>query len=122
MKKKILIFEDDQYSIDLLTSHLQNSGYLTLISKTSQNIITQIKDFIPDLIIMNNYIPSTGGITATKILKNDYLYRAIPIILVSPKRNVRDMQLSCGADEYLLKPFSLQRLNKLLLKHLGAGR
>ena len=56
---------------------------------------------------------------SSKFLKKDLDLMHIPIILSSYKRNVRDMKISCGADEYLLKPFSLEQLSILILKHFN---
>lgn len=117
-KEKILIFEDDQYITDILKLDFEKRGFITHFSITSLEIISQVKNINPDLIIMNNYLPPIGGISAVKILKTDLVLCDIPIILSSGKQNVREMKLSCGADEYLLKPFSLQHLYKLLSKYL----
>jgi two-component system cell cycle response regulator DivK len=119
MAKKILIFEDDHEIIKILIPDFLKKGYIALISETFLEVIDQVKAFSPDLIIMNNFIPPIGGIGATQLLKNDLDFMHIPIILSSYKRNVRDMKISCGADEYLLKPFSLQQLNILILKYFN---
>lgn len=66
---------------------------------------------------MNNFIPPIGGIGATQHLKNNLDFMHIPIILSSYKRNVRDMKICFGADEYLLKPSSMQQLNVLISKY-----
>lgn len=119
MPKKILIFEDDQEIINILVQDFRKKCYMTLILQTFHEVISQVKAFGPDLILMNNFLPPIGGMAATKLLKKDLDLMHIPIILSSYKRNVRDMKISCCADEYLLKPFSLEQLSILILKHFN---
>ena len=62
MKKKILIFDDDQSILDVFKIIFAENGYEVQISQTSQDILDRVSAFFPDLILMDNWIPEIGGI------------------------------------------------------------
>ena len=119
-QKKVFIFDDNTDILELCTIILEDAGYEIKTSSTSNNIIDQVMAYIPDIIFMDNWLPDMGGIDATRALKNDQNLKVIPVIYFSANNDVMALAEQAGADGYLSKPFDIQELESIILKHLPA--
>jgi len=119
-QKKVFIFDDNTDILELCTIILEDAGYEIKTSSTSNNIIDQVLAYIPDIIFMDNWLPDMGGIDATRALKNDQNLKVIPVIYFSANNDVMALAEQAGADGYLSKPFDIQELESIILKHLPA--
>lgn len=68
-KKKILIFDDDAPTLEVVSIIFEEIGYAVEIAETADNIISDVRNFLPDLILMDINIPLIGGVEATRLLK-----------------------------------------------------
>ncbi len=119
-QKKVFIFDDNTDILELCTFILEDAGYEIKTSSTSNNIIDQVMAYIPDIIFMDNWLPYVGGIDATRALKSDEKLKNIPVIYFSANNDVMSLAEQAGADGYLSKPFDIQELENIILKHLPA--
>lgn len=119
-QKKVFIFDDNTDILELCTFILEDAGYEIKTSSTSNNIIAQVSAYIPDIIFMDNWLPDIGGIEATRELKGHDTLRNIPVIYFSANNDVMSLADQAGADGYLSKPFDIQELENIILKHLPA--
>ncbi|MBB5635436.1 two-component system cell cycle response regulator DivK [Pedobacter cryoconitis] len=119
-QKKVFIFDDNTDILELCTFILEDAGYEIKTSSTSNNIIDQVMAYIPDIIFMDNWLPDVGGIDATRALKSDEKLKNIPVIYFSANNDVMSLAEQAGADGYLSKPFDIQELENIILKHLPA--
>ncbi|AMQ01118.1 Response regulator receiver protein [Pedobacter cryoconitis] len=119
-QKKVFIFDDNTDILELCTFILEDAGYEIKTSSTSNNIIEQVMAYIPDIIFMDNWLPDVGGIDATRALKSDEKLKNIPVIYFSANNDVMSLADQAGADGYLSKPFDIQELENIILKHLPA--
>lgn len=117
-QKKVFIFDDNTDILELCTFILEDAGYEIKTSSTSNNIIDQVTAYIPDIIFMDNWLPDVGGIEATRELKGHDLLKNIPVIYFSANNDVMSLADQAGADGYLSKPFDIQELENIILKHL----
>ncbi|MBB5623060.1 two-component system cell cycle response regulator DivK [Pedobacter cryoconitis] len=117
-QKKVFIFDDNTDILELCTFILEDAGYEIKTSSTSNNIIEQVMAYIPDIIFMDNWLPDVGGIDATRALKSDEKLKNIPVIYFSANNDVMSLADEAGADGYLSKPFDIQELENIILKHL----
>ena len=117
-QKKVFIFDDNTDILELCTFILEDAGYEIKTSSTSNNIIDQVMAYIPDIIFMDNWLPDVGGIDATRALKSDETLKNIPVIYFSANNDVMSLADQAGADGYLSKPFDIQELENIILKHL----
>ncbi|WP_144281923.1 response regulator [Chryseobacterium echinoideorum] len=122
MKKKILIFDDDQSILDVFKIIFAENGYEVQISQTSQDILDRVRAFIPDLILMDNWIPEIGGIEALKLLKNEDDYKNIPVIYMTANSDISSLAKKAQADDFIAKPFDLNKLERMVEKYLSAGK
>jgi len=119
-QKKVFIFDDNTDILELCTFILEDAGYEIKTSSTSNNIIDQVSAYTPDIIFMDNWLPDVGGIEATRELKGHATLKNIPVIYFSANNDVMSLADQAGADGYLSKPFDIQELENIILKHLPA--
>ncbi|ROI14907.1 response regulator [Epilithonimonas hominis] len=117
-KKKILIFDDDTTLLELISIIFKDGGYEVDISQTSHNILEKVSEFLPDIILMDNWIPNIGGIEATKLLKSNEQFRNIPVIYVTANNDIESLAESAKADDYVAKPFDLEELENKVAKYI----
>lgn len=113
MKKKILIIDDEKGFTDLLTEYLGGTErYKVEAENNGKEGIAAIQRFKPDLILLDILLPDMGGIEICKSLKEQEKFASIPVIIISGQKREGDKVsgLDIGADDYLVKPFSLKEL------------
>ncbi|MCD9855871.1 response regulator [Epilithonimonas sp. JDS] len=120
-KKKILIFDDDTATLEVVSIIFQEIGYEVEIAETADHILSVVSIFLPDLILMDINIPMIGGIEATRLLKNHESYHSIPVIFVTAKNDIEKISSRSSADGYLSKPFNIDELEEIVAK-LTSGR
>src|SRR5438552_11538672 len=107
--KRILIVEDENDVVDLLTLNLRKAGGF-LISKAGDGAtgLTEAAAETPALIILDLMLPKIPGLEVCKILKSEAATRHIPILMLTARAEEIDrvVGLECGADDYVTKPFS----------------
>ncbi|MCY1501828.1 Polar-differentiation response regulator DivK [compost metagenome] len=119
MQKKILVFDDNSDILELCTLILEDAGYNVKTSTTSNDIISQVSAYMPDLIFMDNWLPDVGGIAATQSLKNHAALMHIPVIYFSANNDVSSLAEKAGANSYITKPFDIQALEEIVEKYIG---
>lgn len=109
---KILIAEDERDIRDLITFILTFAGYEVVAAPNGEEAVTLAKREIPDLILMDVRMPRMTGYEACAKIKENPRTSNIPIVFLSAKGQDAEIQngLSAGAVEYLLKPFSPDKL------------
>jgi two-component system phosphate regulon response regulator PhoB len=107
--KRILVIEDEQDVIDLLTLNLQKAGGFTVSTATDGATgLRKAREEAPALIVLDLMLPKMAGLEVCKVLKTDPATRHIPIIMLTAKAEEIDriVGLEFGADDYVTKPFS----------------
>jgi two-component system phosphate regulon response regulator PhoB len=125
-KPKILIVEDDRSIADVLDYNLTNSGYETILASDGQDALHQARLKLPDLVILDLMLPILGGLEVCKHLRASAETSQVPIIMLTAKGEETDelVGFSIGADDYVVKPFSVKILLervKSLLRRRGSG-
>lgn len=121
MNKKIFIFDDNDDILDLCTIILEEAGYEIKTSATTNNIESQVLEYMPDLIFMDNWIPDLGGVDATKRIKSNPTLSSIPVIYFSANNEVGKLAQTAGADGFLSKPFDIVELEEIVGKYVGVN-
>lgn len=119
MGKKVFIFDDNKDILELCTLILEGAGYETKTSSTSNDIIDQVAMYLPDLILMDNWLPDVGGIEATQELKRHPEYKGIPVIYFSANNDIKTLAETAGAESYLSKPFDIDELENMVSSLIG---
>ena len=106
VKNSILIVEDSEVSISVLTDILSDT-YTLHVARNGLEGIEMAKSIIPDLILLDIILPQMDGYEVIKVLKDAQDTSAIPIICVTALKSVDDERkgLQLGADDYINKPY-----------------
>jgi two-component system phosphate regulon response regulator PhoB len=108
----VLIVEDDQDILNLLSFTIQNQGYRALQSRQGEEGLKMARLERPDIILLDLMLPGMDGITVCKELKAKTETAHIPVVMLTAKgeENDRILGLETGADDYVVKPFSPREL------------
>lgn len=114
MEKSVLVFDDDVDILSILTYLLEEKGWIINTRNTCANLLADIEETQPDIIMMDNWIPEAGGQVATQLIKNHPEFKSIPVIYFSANNDIERLAKEAGADTFLAKPFDLDHLEELL--------
>ena len=118
MKKRILVVDDSQAILDVMTLALEAEGYEVTSSLTGA-CFRQMGSNPPDLILLDVLLSGEDGGEICQRLKSDEQTRHIPLILISAHAGLPDTAARCGADDYLIKPFHLNELAEIVNRYLN---
>ncbi len=109
MGARILVVDDEQPIIDVLTYNLAQARYDVLVAWDGEQALTVARREQPDLIILDLMLPKLDGIEVCRILRRE---RDVPIIMLTARDEEIDrvVGLELGADDYVVKPFSIREL------------
>ena len=110
MNKRVLILDDDLDILQICTIVLRKKGFDVHTLNNSNQVVSQVKTYQPDVILMDNWIPGPGGVEATRLLKTAPETQDIPVIFFSANSNVTQLAREARADYFLQKPFDITEL------------
>ncbi len=116
LTKRIIIFDDDEDILSICSYILEEQGWNVFTFSNCNDIVEKVSGVNPDVILMDNWIPDVGGITATQILKNNDLLKHIPVVYFSANNDIQILARQAGADTFLAKPFDIDELEKVIAK------
>lgn len=118
MSKRILAIDDNPYILETLDELLKYYGYEIKLSTNAENILGQIADFNPNLILLDVMLDGVDGRDLCKIIKTDASTGHIPIVLISATPGVSEnIHEEGGADDYVAKPFDIYKLLEKIEKY-----
>ncbi|MBN1873062.1 MAG: response regulator transcription factor [Anaerolineae bacterium] len=109
MSAKILIVDDEAPIIDVLSYNLNRANYKVYVAWDGQQALDLARREQPDLIILDLMLPKLDGIEVCRILRREC---DVPIIMLTARDEEVDrvVGLELGADDYVVKPFSVREL------------
>jgi DNA-binding response OmpR family regulator len=118
MPTKILLIEDDIKLAQFIEMELTCEGYEVKIAHNGLDGLTQARQFPPDIIILDWMMPGLTGIEICRRLRSTG--SKVPIILVTARDDISDRVagLDAGADDYVIKPFSIEELLARIRSHI----
>jgi len=98
--------DDNPTNLEVLRVRLGAQGYELVTAVDGEDALAKVREFEPDLVLLDVMMPKLDGISVVKQLKQDNQLRFIPVILVTAKADIRDVVagLEAGGDDYLTKP------------------
>ncbi len=104
-----MIADDDHAIVDAVQAMLEFGGYEPSFTYNGATIL-DIKDNLPDLILLDIWMSGTDGRDVCKALKHLDRTRNIPIIMISASTDLEKSAKEAGADDFLEKPFDMDEL------------
>lgn len=118
MPGRIMIFDDDADILDICSYILERKEWEVYTQTNCNNIVEVIEKVKPDIIVMDNWIPDTGGIVATQKIKAHDVFKHIPVIYFSANHDVSNLAKQAGTNYYLEKPFDVQYFEDMIERAL----
>jgi len=120
IKKKILVVDDEPDILRTMKMTLEMEDFEVIEATDGMQALDKARKECPDLVILDIMLPKIDGYKVCHMLKFDKKYKHIPIIILTAKAQEKDKKLAeqSGANIYLTKPFSsdklMQEINRLL--------
>ncbi len=127
MNAKVLVVEDEEPLALLLQYNLEAEGFRVALANRGDEAEAVIKEDPPDLIILDWMLPGVSGIELCRRLRVGKASCAIPILILTARGAEQDRirGLTTGADDYVVKPFSVPELMarvRAILRRASPGR
>src|SRR5438132_3082203 len=108
-KPSVLIIEDEAALCTLLRYNLEREGYKVYEARNVEEALSAAAESSPDLIILDWMLPELSGIEICRRLRARGDLRTVPIIMLTARGEETDRirGLDTGADDYIVKPFSM---------------
>jgi len=113
MSALVMVVDDEEDLVSTLEFNLKREGYNTRSALTGEAAARLIEsDPVPDLILLDLMLPDVSGTEVCRRLKQEPRTRQVPIIMLTAKGEEIDrvIGLEVGADDYVVKPFSVREL------------
>jgi two-component system, OmpR family, phosphate regulon response regulator PhoB len=112
MGPRVLVVEDDAAIAELVRYNLEAEGLQPTVAATGEEAELQVAEDRFDLIVLDWMLPGISGIEVCRLLRARLETRAIPVIMLTARgeESERVRGLATGADDYLVKPFSVPEL------------
>jgi len=113
MSHTIAVIEDEADLVDILRYNLEREGYTVRAASTGERGLAEIaRDPRPDLVLLDLMLPDIPGIEVCRRLRSAERTRDVPVLMLTAKGEEIDrvVGFEVGADDYLVKPFSVREL------------
>ena len=98
---RILAVDDAPANVEILKVRLEAEGYEVITAADGEEALERVREFAPDLVLLDILMPKLDGIEVLKRIKADGTQRFLPVILVTAKADTKDVVqgLNAGGDE-----------------------
>lgn len=122
----LLVVEDEDSLATLLQYNLEKDGYAVTICADGEEALVQIDERQPDLVVLDWMLPTVSGIEVCRRLRQRPETRNLPIVMLTARSEECDRirGLDTGADDYVVKPFSMSELTarvRAVLRRIRPG-
>jgi DNA-binding response OmpR family regulator len=107
IRKNILIVEDEESLLKLVSIVLTSNGYEVEGAMNGQSALESVANFKPNLVLLDIMLPEIDGFEVCQRIKDNPATKDIPVIMLTAKKSREDMARGeqVGADWYITKPF-----------------
>lgn len=108
----VLLVEDEPAQREILTYNLEAEGFAVITAGDGEEALALLAEAPPDIILLDWMLPSVSGIEVCRRIKSHRATRQIPVIMISARSEELDRVrgLETGADDYVVKPYSVAEL------------
>ncbi|HSZ74050.1 MAG TPA: phosphate regulon transcriptional regulator PhoB [Rhizomicrobium sp.] len=126
LKPSVLLVDHDRASLALVSSHLEREGYRARASYDGEEALRLIEDDPPDILLLEWVLPKLSGLDVCRMLRSESETRKMPILMLTTRGEEADRLrgFEAGADDYIVKPFSVSELTarlRAVLKRVSPG-
>jgi two-component system phosphate regulon response regulator PhoB len=108
----VLVIEDEESLATLLQYNLEKEGYRVRVCSDGEEALMTIEEKQPDIVILDWMLPKVSGIEVCRRIRQRAVTRNLPIVMLTARAEESDRirGLDTGADDYVVKPFSMTEL------------
>ncbi len=112
LQKHVLVVDDEKDLCELLVYNLTKAGYETSVAHNGRQALDSIARRVPDLILLDVMLPELSGTEVASRVRTNPTTAQVPIMMLTAKGEEVDqiVGLTVGADDYVIKPFSVKVL------------
>ncbi len=120
MEKKILVIDDDNILRKIVVHNLKKNDFEVAEATNGKEGLDKLKEFKPDLIILDALMPVMSGYDFLKVVRGDKNYKNLKILMLSANamEDEKKLGIELGADYYETKPFEvkefIERIKKII--------
>lgn len=120
MKKYILIVDDSESIRELVSSALEESGFVVYKGINGLDALEKLQSHSVDLVITDLNMPQMDGIMLVQEIRKNPSYKYLPVIILTTESEAKRRQVAkeSGATGWIVKPFDKERLLKIIGKVL----
>ena len=109
---KILVVEDDESLRTLMEYNFGKEGFDIVTARDGEEALLRVEEVRPDLVILDWMLPNVSGIEVCRRLRSKPETQGLPVIMLTARAEESDRVrgLDTGADDYVVKPFSMEEL------------
>src|SRR5580704_1884169 len=109
---RVLVIEDEADLREVLLYNLTQAGHRAFGAGTGEEALKLALETKPDIVLLDLMLPDVPGTVVAKSLRREPLTQFVPIIMVTAKAEEIDriVGFELGADDYVVKPFSVREL------------
>lgn len=120
--RKILICDDDEGILDMLSLILEDTGLVVIPESNSLKVKSILEAQHPDLIILDLWMPVLSGDQVLKSIRANKATHSIPVIVISASTDGKDIALQAGATDFLAKPFDVDELINMVDSYISPNQ
>ena len=114
MNNRVIIYDDDADLLEVCSLILASRNFEVITKDKCTELLADLEQHQPGVVLMDNWIPDVGGVKATQIIKESKEFKHIPVIFFSANNNVSELAREAGADFCLHKPFDIADLENIV--------
>ena len=120
----VLLVEDEPAQREVLSYNLEAEGFRVIQAEDGEEAMSFVRDELPDLIVLDWMMPNLSGLEVCRRLKSRPETRKVPVIMLSARSEEVDRVrgLETGADDYVIKPYSVVELMARVKANLRRAR
>ncbi len=121
--KKVLVVDDDEAIVLVVQTLLLGAGYEPVVARDGREALELAPRVRPDLVLLDVMMPRISGWEVCATLKALPETASIPVVMLTVKSDIKDLVtgMQVGADDYVGKPFTRQRLLETVARALEGG-
>jgi DNA-binding response OmpR family regulator len=117
----ILVCDDDELLVDLLTYRLSARGYRITAARDGGEALERLAEEKPDAVVLDAMMPVVDGFEVLRRIRENTATADLPVVMLSARKQERDIvgALQLGANDFVVKPFIPEELVARLARLLG---
>ena len=119
LRKTIMVADDDQDILDMLTTVLVFNGYHVFASFNGETLKQLGSEYMPDLLLLDIRMSGLNGVEECMRIKKQPETHNLPIVLISANHDLPEAAEAAGADGYVPKPFNVKQLLEVVKALIG---